>query len=86
MGRKIEFVEVGEVFGRLTVVALAGQNDKGLSMAHLRCECGSVLFRPCAQLRRGGVRSCGCLSAELCQKLGFIMQRRRKKEVEDGDE
>lgn len=82
MGNKCIYVEVGEVFGRLTVIALAGQNEKGLTIAHLRCECGSVLFRPCTQLRRGRIKSCGCLSAELCHRLGLILQKRRKREQE----
>jgi hypothetical protein len=45
-----------ERYGRLTVIRRDGQN------AIVNCDCGAVgLTKPCSDLRRGFVKSCGCL-------------------------
>jgi hypothetical protein len=81
MGRSPKFLEVGERFGRLVVVATAGQEeDTGKTLAHLRCDCGSVLFRTCSAMRRGNTKSCGCLASEHGHRIGLIYARKKREE------
>ena len=53
---------MGQVFGRLTVLAPAGTRN-GARMWLCRCSCspGRVIIADGRSLRSGGVRSCGCL-------------------------
>ncbi len=58
----------GQRFGRLTVVGRAPNDDRGQGMWVVRCDCdtdGSRVYAANgANLRRGRIRSCGCLRAE----------------------
>lgn len=62
-------MRVGEVFGRLTVVAEAPpRHEPGGRRARLvwvRCTCGTELLVRAANLRSGTSRSCGCLARAL---------------------
>lgn len=79
MGRRPKFLRVGDRYGRLTVVALAGQESAtGKTMVHLRCDCGSVCFRLCTAVRQGKVASCGCLAAENGRYQGKLCAKREK--------
>jgi hypothetical protein len=50
----------GQVFERLTVIKLKGQNEKGKSVWFCVCLCGKETEVITAQLRNGSIRSCGC--------------------------
>lgn len=50
---------VGRVFGRLTIVSLAGYRGAKRSW-HCACECGNEHTATTSDLRYGGVSSCGC--------------------------
>lgn len=54
----------GRVFGRLTVLGLAGKDKRGSSLWRCRCECGNEKVVPRGRLRDGWVKSCGCLLRE----------------------
>lgn len=54
----------GRVFGRLTVLGLAGKDKRGSSLWRCRCECGNEKVVPRGRLRDGRVKSCGCLLRE----------------------
>lgn len=54
----------GRVFGRLTVLGLAGKDKRGASVWRCRCECGNEKVVPRGRLRDGRVKSCGCLLRE----------------------
>lgn len=56
--------KVGDVFGRLTVINPTAPSKNKQAMANCLCECGSTKDVACSYLRRGLVRSCGCLSRE----------------------
>lgn len=53
------------VYGRLTVLRPAHVDERRKRYWHCRCECGNETITRSDQLRRGEVRSCGCLKAEL---------------------
>jgi hypothetical protein len=56
-------LEIGRVFGRLTVVGLAA-NHGGKRAWSCLCSCGSRKDVAIGDLLSGGTRSCGCLRAE----------------------
>lgn len=60
---------VGEKFGRLEVIADAGNNEYGEAMWLCRCDCGNVKIIYRGNLRNNHTKSCGCLQKELISKL-----------------
>jgi len=62
MGRLID--ETGNRHGRLTVLTRAGSSKEGRARWLCRCDCGNEVEADGRDLRRGGVRSCGCLFLE----------------------
>lgn len=63
---------VGKTFGRLTVIEEAGRDKKSLIKWLCKCACGGETIATGALLRKGGVRSCGCLRAEISIERGAI--------------
>ena len=55
----------GQRFGRLLVVARAGSSDRGAAIWTCQCECGQTHYVRGQSLRRGAIRSCGCLNRDL---------------------
>lgn len=55
----------GQTFGRLTVRAMVASNSAGQSIWACQCACGELLSVAATHLRRGAVKSCGCLRREL---------------------
>jgi hypothetical protein len=53
-------LEIGSVFGRLTVVELLPK-----SKVHVMCSCGKYKIVRKGHLKDGGTKSCGCLQSEL---------------------
>ena len=68
MGRRIVLHE-NEVFGRLTVIN-GGIVDpsNGQSLSKCKCECGKEVIKSSSEIRRGKIRSCGCLKIETHEK------------------
>lgn len=60
--RKRNAEEVGTVFGMLTVIADAGNNEKGASISECKCECGNIKIVANFILRSGNIKSCGCIN------------------------
>ena len=55
----------GKVFGRLTVLGLAGRDDKNKKLLwKVRCSCGTEKIVSGNLLTVKGIRSCGCLKRE----------------------
>lgn len=66
-GRKVVYDGmVGSKFGRLTVVSFHGKNEKGKYLWNCICDCGNEIVKPKdgIDLRRGNVKSCGCIRKE----------------------
>lgn len=59
---------LGQKFGRLTVVERAGNkvSSSGFSRPYWKClcECGNEVVAAASNLKRGNVKSCGCLQNE----------------------
>lgn len=54
----------GQVFGRLTVVGVAGKNKKQNLLWRCSCICGGEAVATAYDLRAGKVKSCKCLTKE----------------------
>ena len=54
----------GKQFGRLTVVAYAGQGGDGQAKWLCKCECGAMTYGSSGNIRSGRMKSCGCLRRE----------------------
>lgn len=56
--------EIGNVYGRLTVVHLSHQDADGEAHWHCDCTCGNKATVAGSRLRNGKTRSCGCYGTE----------------------
>lgn len=54
----------GQRFGRLTALSYEGWNGAHKTLWSFKCDCGAVIIRRLATVRRGDVKSCGCLRRE----------------------
>lgn len=54
---------IGQKFGRLTVIELAGRRERRL-LYRCVCDCGTETVKLAGSLQNGETRSCGCLSSE----------------------
>lgn len=61
MGRPIKNL-AGQKFGMLTVIERAGTNSSNHPTWLCKCDCGNEKIASGTDLKRGYVRSCGCLS------------------------
>ena len=51
-------------FGRLVVIDKSSTNSRGCVTWKCKCDCGNIVVKPGDLLRRGGIKSCGCLFDE----------------------
>lgn len=56
--------ETGHVYGRLTVLGKSPEQPTAHAYWLCRCECGNLKSLAGGHLRRGNIRSCGCLNME----------------------
>lgn len=60
----------GKIYGRLTVISFAGNDEDRHSLWICRCECGNEITTSSALLNNGHVKSCGCLNDEMRAERG----------------
>jgi len=63
--------EIGNRYGRWTVLSYAGTNKYRTKKWFCRCDCGSERVVYANILHNGRSKSCGCLKRELVSKLNF---------------
>lgn len=56
--------EVGNIYGKLTVVERAENTKDGKTRWLCECECGKQIIALGTNLRKGNTKSCGCLRAQ----------------------
>jgi hypothetical protein len=61
--------QVGDVFGRLTIVGDAPRFRNGARRWRCRCECGNETESSDSEMRIGRVRSCGCFRRQRVREL-----------------
>ena len=64
--------EIGNKYGRLTVLERAGNNKNGNAQWFCECECGNTGIFLGTRLRNGHTKSCGCLSREKSGERNFV--------------
>lgn len=60
----------GQRFGRLVVVEEAGRSIDRQALWRCRCDCGGESVARSGKLRRGSVKSCGCLFLDRASEMG----------------
>ncbi len=60
MYQKVKIV-IGDKYGRLTPVAIAGKNRYGRTTYRCICDCGNEVVLEGSRIAHGTVKSCGCL-------------------------
>lgn len=66
--------ETGKIYGRLTVLKIAGTIHKTTAWL-CRCSCGIETIKRGSSMRNGQVRSCGCLALETQIEIGKKHQK-----------
>lgn len=56
--------EIGNKYGKLTVIERDGSNKKGQAMWKCQCDCGNIVSVSGIRLRNGHTQSCGCYQKE----------------------
>ena len=69
MGRKV-IDEIGNHYGRLTVLEEAGRDQSGNVLWFCQCECGNTTVVRGSSLRTKETQSCGCLQKERASESG----------------
>jgi hypothetical protein len=60
---------IGQTFARLSVIAAAGIGSDGHTLWECSCQCGERCVVGGNLLKRGGVKSCGCLRREMARMV-----------------
>ena len=80
--------EIGNKYGRLTVISEAGRNSTGWVQWKCLCSCGNATVVYGAFLRNGNTKSCGCYQRDAVSKAnkkhGLSYDRRMKAIYESG--
>lgn len=67
-GRKA-IVNIGDKFGKLTVLEVAGKSKKGELIYKCKCDCGNITTVKGIHLFNGNTKSCGCIKKERMKRL-----------------
>lgn len=62
---------MGDKFGRMTVVEFVGKSKNGSTLVQCRCDCGKTKIVRLCNLISGATKSCGCIANE------FLIQRNK---------
>lgn len=54
---------IGKKFGRLTPIEVVLKTGNGVGLI-CKCDCGTVCTKPARMIKRGDVRSCGCITRQ----------------------
>lgn len=66
--------EIGNKYGRLSVMEYAGRNSDNKTLWKCKCDCGGTTIVTGKSLRAGLVTSCGCLNSLGEEKINNILQ------------
>lgn len=72
-------IAVGQIFGRLTVIAAADSRAKrGDKQWRCECECGTLVQHTTGLLNSGRIVSCGCYNREVCRNPDPVAAQRKQ--------
>ena len=64
--------EMGNKYGRLTVIAESSERKFGSVCWICQCDCGNQIVAPGDELRNGSIKSCGCLNRDRNRETHYI--------------
>lgn len=64
--------EIGNRYGRLTVIKLEKATKRGRQYWLCKCDCGNEVVKDIGSMRRGKTKSCGCLRKEIIENGNMI--------------
>ena len=67
--------ELGNKYGKLTVIAEAGVEKYGAKMWLCKCDCGGEIVVKGSNLRNGGTTSCGCTKSHGEEKIAQFLTK-----------
>src|SRR5688500_9592096 len=59
----------GDRYNKLTLIALSHNDKHGRQIWTVKCDCGTVRLAEASRVKRGVLKSCGCLEVENRKKL-----------------
>ena len=65
--------EIGNKYGKLTVISYEGVNQDGKVKWKCKCDCGGEIITTGKSLRLGLIVSCGCVKSKGEEKIGRIL-------------
>lgn len=75
-------MNIGDRFGRLTIIGSIVTKNGKLSYSPVRCDCGKEWLARRTAIRSGRIRSCGCLGKELRLKINTKHGRSSRRQVD----
>ena len=81
MGRPVVDL-VGQKFGKLLVTSFEGTNNRRQALWNCQCDCGNTKIASGANLKRGNVKSCGCLLKEAAILKGQQHRKHNRYEID----
>lgn len=69
--------ELGNKYGKLTVIDLANSDNQGHAYWRCICDCGNIKICKASSLRRGAILSCGCLKSKGEMRIAQYLKERK---------
>ena len=69
--------ELGNRYGKLTVVDLANSDSQGHAYWRCVCDCGNIKICKASSLRKGAILSCGCLKSKGEMRITQYLRERK---------
>lgn len=69
--------EIGNRYGRLTVIDLANSDNQGHAYWRCICDCGNTKICKASSLRNGTILSCGCLKSKGEMLIAQYLRKRK---------
>lgn len=64
--------EIGNTYGRLTVISISDERRAGSVCWNCKCSCGNYVIVAGDELRSGGIKSCGCLMKDRTRECNGV--------------
>ena len=69
--------EIGNKYGKLTVIERVGSDSDHKALWRCKCDCGNEIITTGKRLRNGTVRSCGCLKSFKESDISFLLTNQK---------
>lgn len=69
MASKVDYSVLGQKFGRLLILGLAGKDKSGHTLLKCVCDCGNEVVVSRSNLTTGATTSCGCARKDIVSAL-----------------